>query len=55
MAKAVAQQEKPFSPFLTLLEQLGEGSFGKVFKALHHARTILCTRARRGHTGGARD
>ena len=40
MAKAIAQPAgpaAPFSPFLTLLEQLGEGSFGKVFKALHHA------------------
>jgi serine/threonine protein kinase len=26
------------APFLTLLEMLGEGSFGKVFKAMHHDR-----------------
>ena len=30
--------DAPSAPFLTLLEMLGEGSFGKVFKAMHHER-----------------
>jgi serine/threonine protein kinase len=31
----------PSAPFLTLLEALGEGSFGKVFKALHHTNNQI--------------